>query len=265
MSSWASRRRARGRVKSALLFLLGMYVCGEVPARYKPMSLRYKSKALLSLQPLILSTTRTLSTPTTLLSCDTLQCCLELGQGAAQIWYTRLKDACAAKPDKAGKRPPRLVADVGANFGYYSLYAASMGCRRAREQHELPDAVQRHLCLCLCVLEAPLSCLLSNLLCCGGQSSNMQLMLSCFLVAAYASLEAISWIAKLPSCAGPLRWSRCRRSVHSLRTTLSCTRWKRIRRASTRAAVLRRVIAWEPVPTFRAFLEYGVEQRLMAV
>jgi len=47
------------------------------------------------------------------------------------VWYTRLKDACAAKPDAAGRRPPRLVADVGANFGYYSLYAASLGCRRA--------------------------------------------------------------------------------------------------------------------------------------
>ncbi len=45
-----------------------------------------------------------------------------------------MKDACAAKPDAAGKRPPRLVADVGANFGYYSLYAASMGCRRVRAQ-----------------------------------------------------------------------------------------------------------------------------------
>ncbi|KAK9842464.1 hypothetical protein WJX81_001323 [Elliptochloris bilobata] len=49
--------------------------------------------------------------------------------GITQIWYTRLKEACAAKPDAAGKRPPRLVADVGANFGYYSLYAATMGCR----------------------------------------------------------------------------------------------------------------------------------------
>lgn len=63
-----------------------------------------------------------------------------------------MKDACAAKPDKAGKRPPRLVADVGANFGYYSLYAASMGCRRVSEQHQLCGVLQHHLWTCLCVI-----------------------------------------------------------------------------------------------------------------
>lgn len=41
-----------------------------------------------------------------------------------QVWYYRLKDQCI-KPD--GSR--RLVVDVGANFGWYSLFAAAMGCR----------------------------------------------------------------------------------------------------------------------------------------
>ena len=61
-----------------------------------------------------------------------------------QVWYTILKQGCtetirdAPRPgvpekgrqqqaDSAVQR--RLVADVGANFGYYSLYAAAHGCR----------------------------------------------------------------------------------------------------------------------------------------
>ncbi len=65
-----------------------------------------------------------------------------------QVWYTRLKDACAAAADAKGKRPPRLVVDVGANFGYYSLYAAAMGCRCALQDPppHLPWAVFFYFC-----------------------------------------------------------------------------------------------------------------------
>lgn len=48
---------------------------------------------------------------------------------APQVWYFRLKDQCV-KAD--GSR--RLVVDVGANFGWYSLFAAAMGCRCVSEQ-----------------------------------------------------------------------------------------------------------------------------------
>jgi hypothetical protein len=41
-----------------------------------------------------------------------------------QVWYFRLKNQCI-KPD--GSRG--LVVDVGGNFGWYSLFAAAMGCR----------------------------------------------------------------------------------------------------------------------------------------
>ena len=40
------------------------------------------------------------------------------------MWHYRLKHSCR-RPD--GSRG--LVLDVGGNFGWYSLYAASMGCR----------------------------------------------------------------------------------------------------------------------------------------
>lgn len=44
--------------------------------------------------------------------------------GLAQVWHYRLKKSCQ-RPD--GSRG--LVLDVGGNFGWYSLYAAAMGCR----------------------------------------------------------------------------------------------------------------------------------------
>ena len=40
------------------------------------------------------------------------------------MWHYRLKKSCQ-RPD--GSRG--LVLDVGGNFGWYSLYAAAMGCR----------------------------------------------------------------------------------------------------------------------------------------
>ncbi len=43
---------------------------------------------------------------------------------AHQVWYWQLKGRCL-RPD--GSRA--LVVDVGANFGWYSLFAAAMGCR----------------------------------------------------------------------------------------------------------------------------------------
>lgn len=63
-----------------------------------------------------------------------------------QVWYTRLKGRCSedasnsaettfGQPAKgvehgwSGDTEKRLVVDIGANFGYYSLYAAAHGCR----------------------------------------------------------------------------------------------------------------------------------------
>ena len=42
----------------------------------------------------------------------------------AQVWYYRLKRACIRADGSRG-----LVVDVGGNFGWYSLFAAAMGCR----------------------------------------------------------------------------------------------------------------------------------------
>ena len=41
-----------------------------------------------------------------------------------QVWYFRLKDQCIKADGSRG-----LVVDVGGNFGWYSLFAAAMGCR----------------------------------------------------------------------------------------------------------------------------------------
>ncbi|EIE24267.1 hypothetical protein COCSUDRAFT_65824 [Coccomyxa subellipsoidea C-169] len=61
--------------------------------------------------------------------------------GLTQVWYTRLNGQCVEKgggsghPGKgaersvSGRAGRRLVVDIGANFGYYSLYAAAHGCR----------------------------------------------------------------------------------------------------------------------------------------
>lgn len=64
-----------------------------------------------------------------------------------QVWHTRLNGSCLEKGDGllgsrkpgqpgkgaerigSGKAGRRLVVDIGANFGYYSLYAAAHGCR----------------------------------------------------------------------------------------------------------------------------------------
>lgn len=42
-----------------------------------------------------------------------------------QIFHDVLKGKCEDK--KSGAR--KLVVDVGANFGYFTTYAAKMGCR----------------------------------------------------------------------------------------------------------------------------------------
>lgn len=44
--------------------------------------------------------------------------------GLSQVWYYRLKDQCIKADGSRG-----LVVDVGGNFGWYSLFAAAMGCR----------------------------------------------------------------------------------------------------------------------------------------
>ena len=46
--------------------------------------------------------------------------------GLTQMWYQALRGSCI-KPDGS----PALVVDVGANFGWYSVYAATLGCRCA--------------------------------------------------------------------------------------------------------------------------------------
>ena len=46
--------------------------------------------------------------------------------GLTQMWFLALKDHCIQQD---GKRA--LVLDVGANFGWYSMYAAKLGCRSA--------------------------------------------------------------------------------------------------------------------------------------
>lgn len=46
--------------------------------------------------------------------------------GLTQMWSLALKDHCIRHD---GKRA--LVLDVGANFGWYSMYAAKLGCRYA--------------------------------------------------------------------------------------------------------------------------------------
>ena len=62
-------------------------------------------------------------------------------RGLTQMWRARLAGVCAggSRPCAASARrwlpgappppPPPLVLDVGANFGWYSLYAAALGCR----------------------------------------------------------------------------------------------------------------------------------------
>ncbi|KAL4449441.1 hypothetical protein ABPG77_007085 [Micractinium sp. CCAP 211/92] len=49
--------------------------------------------------------------------------------GHTWAWHNLLKDCIDASLDKRDPLSRRLVLDVGANFGYYSLLAASMGCR----------------------------------------------------------------------------------------------------------------------------------------
>jgi len=46
--------------------------------------------------------------------------------GLTMMWYKALKDKCVHRD---GSRA--LVVDVGGNFGWYSIYAATLGCRSA--------------------------------------------------------------------------------------------------------------------------------------
>ena len=58
--------------------------------------------------------------------------------GLTQMWYLALKDHCI-QPD--GTRA--LVLDVGGNFGWYSIYAAKLGCR-----YTLQVLANDRQCLC---------------------------------------------------------------------------------------------------------------------
>jgi hypothetical protein len=51
--------------------------------------------------------------------------CAAVPTGITKIFQTVLKNECVDK--NTGRR--RLVLDVGANFGYFTVYAAMMGCR----------------------------------------------------------------------------------------------------------------------------------------
>lgn len=51
-------------------------------------------------------------------------------KGITQIFRDVLRGSCVRSD---GSRA--LVLDVGANFGYYSLYAAKMGCRQVRAMY----------------------------------------------------------------------------------------------------------------------------------
>ena len=44
--------------------------------------------------------------------------------GLTQMWYKALKDHCVR-----GDGSRALVVDVGSNFGWYSIFAAMLGCR----------------------------------------------------------------------------------------------------------------------------------------
>lgn len=48
--------------------------------------------------------------------------------GLTQMWYTALRDKCIGQN---GSRA--LVVDVGGNFGWYSAYAAQLGCRYSKD------------------------------------------------------------------------------------------------------------------------------------
>lgn len=63
--------------------------------------------------------------------------------------YRLLKQGCL---DSAGNR--RLVLDVGANFGYYTLLAATMGCRQERCPLIRPELVAQGLDTARCCLQS---------------------------------------------------------------------------------------------------------------
>jgi len=54
-------------------------------------------------------------------------------RGLTQVWRARLESACGGDRGWSAASPPLpsppLVLDVGANFGWYSIFAASLGCR----------------------------------------------------------------------------------------------------------------------------------------
>ena len=61
--------------------------------------------------------------------------------GLTQMWYLALRDKCVQPGAKRA-----LVLDVGANFGWYSIYAAMLGCRYALHAiTDTQDIVLYHL------------------------------------------------------------------------------------------------------------------------
>ena len=116
-----------------------------------------------------------------------------------QVWYTLLSGKCVEAvrepmlpgiPEKGRQHAPeqalrrQLVVDVGANFGYYSLYAAAHGCRSAVALIALLTLYRMHM-------------------------------------PGTPTMHAEGTQQPYPCCC--------------------------------------RVVAWEPVPQFRAFLEYGLQ------
>ena len=66
-------------------------------------------------------------------------CCSSVPSMCLQIWWHVLGPTGGGCKKAGGKQG--LVMDVGANFGYYSLFAAAMGCRCASAR--CPAALSR--------------------------------------------------------------------------------------------------------------------------
>ena len=66
--------------------------------------------------------------------------------GLSQIWWTVLRNGGCLRPDDSRG----LVLDVGANFGYYALYAAAHGCRYAPLGLVIFWLILMHMTDCTC-------------------------------------------------------------------------------------------------------------------
>lgn len=131
-----------------------------------------------------------------------------------QAWYKTLKDKCKTSDGKQG-----LVLDVGANFGYYTFYAAQHGCRQVFLAED--NASSRSACVALCLSR--------------GSISQPRSLFS-------SDCKKLGARSHCPACRVPYKTSLWHPTLREDEKIGSC-----------------RVVAWEPVPIFRAFLEYGLQ------